>query len=320
LLAFSRQQPLRPQATDMAGLCQEMAAMLSRTLGESVRIETDVPQDSWPAMVDSGELENAILNLAINARDAMPAGGTLTLESRNIELGKDEAAQHEDVSAGDYVRLSVRDTGAGMSPDVLEHAFEPFYTTKRFGKGSGLGLSMVYGFTTQSGGFATIESECGVGTSVHLYLPRAGQCEGSKQEIRQPCVSDGDGETILVVEDNPDVRRLTVTLLSAMKYKVVQAEDGESAMPIIRGKGKIDLLLSDVVLPGDMSGPAIAEEALQRRPRLPVLFMSGYAEDVIRRDREGGDATVDADLLTKPFTRAQLGEKVKAALGLKSEN
>lgn len=315
LLAFSRQKPLRPEATNLADLSRGMAGMMSRTLGETIAIEVKSSSNPWPAKVDAGELENAILNLAINARDAMPDGGTLTIETVNISLSSRQAAGYGDAEPGDYVRLSLSDTGHGMPAEVMEHAFEPFFTTKTFGEGSGLGLSMVYGFATQSGGFATIESKPGKGTTVSLYLPRAEAGDIPEGDCRPLCQPSAQGGSILVVEDDPDVRRLTVTLLSAMGYTVFEAEDGEAAMPLIRGGRHIDLLLSDVVLTGGMSGPDIAEAALVTRPDIRVMFMSGYAEDVIRRDREGREKAIDADLLTKPFTRAQLAQKVKAAMG-----
>jgi len=314
LLAFSRQKPLRPEAANLVDLTQEMAGMMSRTLGETIAIDVKSSGTPWRARVDTGELENAILNLAINARDAMPDGGTLTIETTNISLSSRQAAGYGDALPGDYVRLSLTDTGHGMPTEVMEHAFEPFYTTKAFGEGSGLGLSMVYGFATQSGGFAAIESKQGKGTTVSIYLPRAKAGDIPERDCRPLCQPSVQGGSILVVEDDPDVRRLTVTLLSAMGYTVLEAEDGEAAIPLIRGGRHIDLLLSDVVLTGDMSGPDIAEAALEIRPDMRVMFMSGYAEDVIRRDREGREKAIDAEMLTKPFTRAQLAQKVKAAM------
>ncbi|MBE9556082.1 MAG: PAS domain S-box protein [Proteobacteria bacterium] len=315
LLAFARQKPLRPEAVDLADLTRQTADVLSRTLGETIVIEVKSPREPWPAKVDTGELENAILNLAINARDAMPNGGTLTIKTNNVTLSAKKVAQFEDAAPGEYIQLSVTDTGEGMPAEVLEHAFEPFYTTKPFGEGSGLGLSMVYGFATQSGGFVTIDSQKGKGATVNIYLPRAEPGDTTSRDCRPLCQPAGQGGVIMVVEDDPDVRRLTVTLLSTMGYTVLEAEDGESALPLIQSDRHIDLLLSDIVLTGDMSGPAIAEAALVKRPDLRVMFMSGYAEDVIRRDREGRGKVMDADLLTKPFTRAQLAQKVKVAMG-----
>jgi CheY-like chemotaxis protein len=291
-----------------------VAGVLSRTLGESISVIVKPASRAWLARVDAGELENAILNLAINGRDAMPEGGTLTIRTDNVKLTAKKAAQFENAEAGKYVRLSVTDTGVGMPAEVAEHAFEPFFTTKAFGDGSGLGLSMVYGFVTQSGGFATIESTLGKGTAVVLYLPVAEGRDDVAGNCRPLCQPVAQGGTILVVEDDQDVRVLTVTLLKAMGYTVHQAEDGETALKLIEKERRIDLLLSDVVLTGELSGPAIAEAAVEMRPDLHVLFMSGYAEDVIRRDREQAEKVLDADLLSKPFSRAQLAEKIKATL------
>ncbi|MCK5273193.1 MAG: PAS domain S-box protein, partial [Alphaproteobacteria bacterium] len=243
LLAFSRQQPLRPEVADLAELTGEMAGMLSRTLGETIVIEVKSSRKPWSVRVDTGELENAILNIAINARDAMPDGGTLTIEADNVTLSAKKAAQFSNAQSGQYVRLSLKDTGEGMPPEVLNHAFEPFYTTKAFGEGSGLGLSMVYGFATQSGGFATIDSRKGKGATVSLYLPRAEAGDIPDRDCRPLCQPAEQGGSILVVEDDPDVRRLVVTLLSAMAYTVLEAEDGETAMPLILGDRHIDLLL-----------------------------------------------------------------------------
>ncbi len=284
------------------------------TLRESIKIDVAIAPELWLARVDTGELENAILNLAINARDAMPEGGKLTIGAENVTLTESQARQFDNAAPGEYVRLSMIDTGTGMPPEVLEHAFEPFFTTKAFGDGSGLGLSMIYGFATQSGGFPAIESLPDEGTTVSLYLPRAEASEIQEKDCRPLCRPAAQGNTILVVEDDPDVRRLTVTLLKAKGYTVLESETGEEALRLIAENWEIELLLSDVVLAGELSGPAVAEMALKDRPDLRILFMSGYAEDVIRRDREGAGRTVDAELLAKPFTRAQLTEKVEAAL------
>lgn len=315
LLSFSRQQPLRPAVVDLSALILDMSGMLSRMLGETVKVEVAKGRKNWPARVDKGQLENAILNVAINAQHAMQRGGTLTLGVRNAKLGAAGAAKRENVAPGDYIVLTMADTGAGMPSDVLEHAFEPFFTTKEIGEGSGLGLSMVYGFASQSGGFVEIESDEGKGTTVKIHLPRAnGAKKPAVAKPREEKISAGAGGSVLVVEDDPDVRRLTVTLLSSLGYTVLEAEDGEHAIPLLEGNEDIDLLLSDVVLPGDQTGPAIAEAGTRIRPNLKVLFMSGYAEDVIRREQEGGQRSIDADLLSKPFTRAELARKVRTTL------
>lgn len=314
LLSFSRQQPLRPEVVDLGVLVDDMSAVLARMIGETVTVKAKMGRKLWPAKVDRGQLENAILNLAINAQHAMPRGGTLTLGARNRRIGKAAAAKHENAVAGDYVLLSVSDTGQGMSKDVLAHAFDPFFTTKGVGEGSGLGLSMVYGFASQTGGFVEIESEPGAGTAVTVFLPRASAAIQAARESPLERAAEQPGGTVLVVEDDPDVRMLTVALLSSLGYSVLAAEDGEQALPLLEGDDAIDMLLSDVVLPGDLSGPAIAEVAIRLRPDLKILFMSGYAEDVIRRGREGGLRSVDADMLSKPFTRAELARKVQATL------
>ncbi|MDH3229001.1 MAG: PAS domain-containing protein [Alphaproteobacteria bacterium] len=314
LLSFSRQQPLRPDVVDLPELVDELAMTLARMLGETVKVEMTAGKRAWPARVDRGQLENAILNLAVNAQHAMPRGGTLTLETRNTKIRRADAARHKNARAGDYVVLSVADNGHGMPPAVLEHAFEPFFTTKAVGEGSGLGLSMVYGFASQSGGFAEIESRPDEGTTVRIYLPRAvGQRQRTSVRPQEETLVQAGG-TILVVEDDPDVRRLTVTLLSSLGYSVLEAQDAEHALPLLAGDDAIDMLLSDVVLPGDQSGPVIAETARRLRPDLKVLFMSGYAADVLGRDREAGPHTVSADLLSKPFTRAELARKVSTTL------
>ena len=315
LLSFSRQQPLRPAVVDLSALVGEMAVMLSRMLGETVTVESATDKKVWPARVDQGQLENAILNLAVNARHAMPRGGTLTMRTRNIGIGKADAARYKNARAGDYVVLSMTDDGEGMSPDVLDHAVEPFFTTKDVGEGSGLGLSMVYGFARQSGGYVEIESAPGEGTSVSIYLPRAvGNKRPAAPRTREDAMVQPGG-TILVVEDDADVRRLTVTLLSSLGYSVLEAQDAEHALPLLAGDEAIDMLLSDVVLPGDQSGPVIAEAARRLRPNLKVLYMSGYAADFMGRNREGGANAVNADLLSKPFTRSELARKVRTTLG-----
>ena len=253
LLAFSRQQPLNPQALDIGELCIEMTGLLRRTLGETVEIDLRIGELS-PARADSGQLENALLNLALNARDAMPAGGKLTIEMGNVTLTGADMDGHRDGQPGDYVALKVSDNGTGMAPDVVEHVFEPFFTTKEVGAGSGLGLSMVYGFAQQSGGHVTIESEAGQGTTVALYLPRAA-AEDARREAMGEAIPRGRGETILVVEDEPDLRQVTVQQLEDLGYKTLQAPDGPLALEVLADNSGIDLLLSDVVLPGGMNGP-----------------------------------------------------------------
>ncbi len=290
--------------------------MLRRTLGEKIEIETRVPDSLWQAQADPGQLENAVLNLAINAQHAMQHGGKLVIEATNVTLDANAANRITDAIPGAFVMLSMTDTGQGMSSEVLKRAFEPFFTTKDVGEGSGLGLSMVYGFAKQSGGFVTIESVVGSGSCVKLHLPRAVDCKPAVPVKPAGARPEGRGETILVVEDDPDVRKLTVALLTRLGYAVLEAEDGETALSIFDENPEIDLLLSDVVLPGDISGPEIADAARRRRADLNVLFMSGYAEDVVRRQASSAGQNQAAwdDLLPKPFSRSDLARKVREVL------
>ncbi|MGO4910154.1 CheR family methyltransferase, partial [Pseudorhodobacter sp. W20_MBD10_FR17] len=279
LLAFSRKQTLEPTTVQLNGLVTSVKPLLARTLGDQITIITDLAKDLNPTMADPGQVENAILNLAINARDAMPDGGTVTIVTQNVVLDKDYAATQVDVEPGRYVALSVTDTGVGMPADVVNRAFEPFFTTKGVGAGSGLGLSMVYGFAKQSGGHVTIYSEEGLGSTVTLYLPPA----ANEPVMEAPSAVDiptSKNETILVVEDDPRVRRLTVARLEGLGYHILAAENGPAAIDILRGKNDIDLVLSDVVMPGGMTGFEVVDQALEINPRLKVLLATGYASGV----------------------------------------
>jgi PAS domain S-box-containing protein len=311
LLAYSRQQTLESKVTDANGLVTGMTDMLRRTLGETIEIETVLADDLLRTWVDPHQLENALLNLAINARDAMPKGGKLTIETANIALDEDYAAAQGDVAPGDYVRLSVSDSGMGMAPEVIERVFEPFYTTKDVGKGTGLGLPMIYGFVKQSGGHVTIYSEQGRGTTVHLYLPAteaiAQAAEAPAAEAKSPI----RGETVLVVEDDADVRRLVAKILNDLGYRVLEAGDGSQALATLERAPGVDLLLSDVVLPGGRSGPEIVAQAQRHRPGLKSLFMSGYAPGSMTHQ---GRLPEGAALLNKPFTKHELARKVRAVL------
>jgi PAS domain S-box-containing protein len=310
LLAFSRQQMLVTRSVDFNRLIGDMDELLRRTLGEHVEVELKLAGDLWPALADSGQVENSLLNLAINARDAMPDGGKLTIETSNVYLDDDYASHNAEVAPGDYVMMAVTDTGTGMPEDVLAHVFEPFFTTKEVGKGTGLGLSMIYGFAKQSGGHAKIYSEVGHGTTVRLYLPRL--ANESKTEVATVVPSHkGGGETILVVEDNPDVRRLVLRQLRDLGYEVIEAANGPQALQILDGGASIDLLFTDVVMPGGMTGRQLAEAAKTRRPDLKTLFTSGYTEDSILRL---GKLDPGVRLLSKPYRKHELATRIREAL------
>ncbi len=308
MLAFSRKQELRPAVTCLEIQVTNMIDMLTRTLGETIEVRSFSDPDLWPCIADPGQVESAILNLALNARDAMPDGGSLTIECSNTYLDEATVTPHEGLKAGNYVMLSVSDTGTGISDKDIEHVFEPFYTTKEVGKGTGLGLSMVYGFAKQSEGHITIQSNPGKGTTVHIYLPQSeGLVSQPPQEGREQSI---DSCHILIVEDDTAMRELSVSLLQTMGATVWDAGKGSDALAILAENGDdIDLLLTDVMLPGGMNGPAIAEEALKLYPNLKVLYMSGYTRDAL----EGG-AEEDIQLLQKPFKRSDLASKITLAL------
>ncbi len=312
LLAFSRKQTLSPEAADINKLVQRVTELMRRTLGEDIEIETVLAGGLWPATVDPGQLESALLNLAINARDAMPEGGKLTIETANSHLDQAYTDAHEEVNPGQYVRVAVTDTGTGMPPEVVARAFEPFFTTKEIGLGSGLGLSMVYGFVKQSAGHVNIYSEPGHGTTVKLYLPKAAATDQAARaaEPSQRAQPMGD-ETVLVVEDDPDVRAFVVAALGVLGYRVMEAEDGPAALALLNQVSRIDLLLTDVVLPRGMNGRQVAEEVRKRYPRLKTLFSSGYTENAIVHQ---GTLDKDAELLAKPYTREALAQKVRRVL------
>ena len=312
LLAFARRQPLDPRPVDVNALVAEMAPLLRRTLGEQVEISFAQLHELWPALVDPSQLENALLNLCINARDAMPRGGRVTIEVANKQLDEDYATRHVDVRAGPYVALAVTDTGTGIAPEHLARVFEPFFTTKEQGKGTGLGLSMVYGFIKQSGGHINIYSELAHGTTVRLYLPRA--------HAPVPLASSDEGaesipaigaETVLLVEDDELVRKFAHRQLVALGYEVVQAPSGPVALQIIRSELAIDLLFTDVVMPGGMSGRDLADKARTLRPGLRVLYTSGYTEDAILHQ---GRLDPGVLLLNKPYRRIELARKIREAL------
>ena len=312
LLAVARKQPLAPASIDLAASMPELIPLLRRTLGEDIEIGYLADDGLWPAMADPAQLENAVLNLALNARDAMPGGGRLTIEMRNQVLDERDVAAHHEVAAGDYAMLAVTDTGEGMGADVLARVFEPFFTTKPDGKGTGLGLPMVFGFVKQSGGHVMIQSEPGRGTTVRLYLPRAEGAEPAPR--RQAIVAEPPrgNATILVVEDEPAVREVAVEILQGLGYRVLEAGDGEAALGVIAAHGReIDLLLTDVVLPGRLRGRELTRRAVLACPGLKVLYMSGYTENAIMQD---GRLDEGVQLIGKPFQPEELARRVAQRL------
>jgi PAS domain S-box-containing protein len=310
LLAYSRRQPLDPKPTELNRLIIGMSDLLVRSLGEHIKIETVLSAGLWRVSVDPNQLENAVLNLGLNSRDAMPEGGKLTLETANTYLDDAYARAHDEVVAGQYVMLAVSDTGAGMAADIVEKAFEPFFTTKSMGEGTGLGLSQVYGFTKQSGGHIKIYSEPGEGTTVRLYLPRAGEPQaGTSDDTQQTSTADvGGTETILVVEDNEDVRAYTTEVLRELGYRVLVATEGDEALALLASEPGIALLFTDIGLPGPFNGRQLADEARRRRSDLKVLFTTGYAQNAIIHQ---GRLDPGVQLIVKPFNFAGLAAKIR---------
>jgi PAS domain S-box-containing protein len=311
LLAFGRRQPLRPKPTDVNALVAGLTDLLRRSLGATIEVETRLAGNLPQIMTDPGQIENALLNLAVNARDAMPNGGLLVIESARAVMDADYTAAFPDVVPGSYVTLSVTDTGTGMTPEVRQRAFEPFYTTKGPGAGSGLGLSMVYGFVKQSGGHIQLYSEIGHGTTVRLYLP-ALEGEGAAEvRSRAPAAKAAKGEMVLVVEDDSRVRRVSVRRLKELGYRVIEGDSGPAALKILDEQPAPDILFTDVVMAGGMTGIDLAREARRRLPRLKVLFTSGYAEPAILKD---GLLTENAGWLGKPYSIGDLDAKLRALL------
>lgn len=309
LLAFSRRQTLDSRAVDVGTLVSSMDDLLRRTLGEQVQLRIALPEDLWSARADDNQLESAILNLAINARDAMPSGGSLTISARNVQLSADALVGSDRAEPGDFIEVRVSDSGVGMTPDVLSKVFDPFFTTKPLGKGTGLGLSMIYGFVQQSKGHVKVESADGAGTTISLYLPRdLGDAEQETVHHEQP--RSGAGETVLVIEDDPAVRLLVMQVLEELGYRTIETEGGKDATPILQSGQKIDLMISDVGLPG-MNGRQLAEIARESRPGLPILFMTGYAEHAADQAEflEPG-----MQIIAKPFSIAQLASRIEAIL------
>ncbi len=314
LLAFSRRQPLSPKVIDPNKLVSGMSEMLHRTIGETIEVATILGSGLWAVEVDPNQLESALLNLAVNSRDAMPDGGKLTVETTNAHIDRDYATRNTGMSAGQYVLISISDSGTGMDPSTAERAFDPFFTTKDVGKGTGLGLSMVYGFVKQSGGHLKIYSELGEGTSIKIYLPRHhGPLDEVAGDPADQSAPEGiDGETILVCEDDEDVRAFSAQALRELGYRVVEAVDGAAALRLLEADdGQIDLLFTDVVLPGGLDGRAVAERARQLRPDLKVLFTTGYARNAIVHQ---GRLDPGVELLSKPFAYADLAARVRDLL------
>ena len=311
LLAFSRKQPLQPAVIDLNQGLPQIAGMLRRTLGEQVAVELHPDPALWPVKVDPAQLDEAILNLAINARDAMPKGGTVSIETHNVRLDQDYTAANPEAALGEYVQLSVSDTGGGMSPEVVERCFEPFFTTKGIEKGTGLGLSMVYGFVKQSGGHIKIYSELGHGTTVKIYLPRS---DGAAIEMARPVADHAPApgtELVLMVEDNKDLRAVTLKQLTDLGYRTLEAEDAKAALKILAERPDIDLLFTDIVMPGGMTGTELAREARRLYPRLKILLTSGYTA---RAMANGFHDIEGLELLNKPFRKRDLAARLRHVL------
>lgn len=315
LLAFARRQPLAPKPVDIARMTVGLSGLLKRTLGEDIEVTLDCDDTLEPAMVDESQLESAILNLALNSRDAMSGGGQLTISASSTYLDEAYASENLELQAGNYIMISVTDTGAGIAPDHLPRVFDPFFTTKDVGHGTGLGLSMVIGFAKQSKGHVAIESEVGHGTVVKLFLPLASNAgPGPDIAVRDAHAPRGGRETILVVEDNDLVRAFVVTHLGLLGYRVISAENGHVALEIIRGRNDIDLLFTDIIMPGGLSGREVVGQSRAIRPGLRVLYTSGFNSDAFA---EGSRFSEENQFLSKPYTRLELATKVRHVLDMK---
>jgi len=310
LLAFARRQALAPKVINLGRFIRDMEDILRRAVGGGVTVETVIAAGLWNTLIDPGNVENALLNLAINARDAMDGQGRLTIEAGNAYLDDDYVRLHEELTRGQYVLIAVTDTGTGMSPEVIEQAFEPFFTTKPEGRGTGLGLSMVYGFVKQSGGHIKIYSEVGQGTTIRIYLPRSMQSEDRLVDIDSMPVQGGS-EVVLVAEDDEAVRETVVAMLSELGYRVLKAKDAQSALSIIESGMPIDLLFTDVVMPGPLKSTELARKARERMPNLGVLFTSGYTENAVVHS---GRLDHHIELLSKPYSREALARRVRHVL------
>ena len=310
LLAFSRRQTLDPKPTGINGLISGMVELIRSTVGPAIAIEVAGAEELWPTLCDPHQLENALLNLCINARDAMPQGGHLLIETANTRLDPAAAAALREAAPGDYVTLCVTDTGVGMPGEVIARAFDPFFTTKPLGEGTGLGLSMVYGFVQQSGGNVQIVSEVGRGTTVRLYLPRyEGPREAAEGEPAQPATEQANPhQTVLVVDDEPAIRMLVTEALTDLGYELLEAPDGPAGLRLLRSTPRISLLVTDVGMPGGMNGRQLADAARQDRPDLKVLFITGYAEGALFKEGVLGPGM---QVMSKPFAMEALAGRVK---------
>jgi CheY-like chemotaxis protein len=313
LLAFARKQSLQSTVVDLNELVSGMTSLLDRTLGEKTQVTVKIGRELWPIETDPAQVESALANLAINARDAMPGGGKLTIETANTALDAAYAAENPDAAAGDYVMLAVTDSGTGIAPEDLGRVFEPFFTTKGPGKGSGLGLSMVYGFMKQSGGHIKIYSEIGHGTVVRLYFPRTGTAAAASAapEAPAPQESAANGELILVVEDNADVRRTAVSQLRDLGYRTLEAASGKEALAQLDGAPHIAVVFTDIVMPGGMTGWELGTAIKALRPDLPILYTSGFSESSVQDDRAH---LANRLFLPKPYRKRELAQKLQQLL------
>jgi two-component system CheB/CheR fusion protein len=311
LLAFARQQPLRPQHVDVNELVSGITRLLRRTIGEDVEISLDLAPELWPVVVDPAQLEASLTNLATNARDAMADGGRLMIVTGNRTLDADYAAQHAEVVPGGYVMLEVSDTGSGMTSEVMHRIFEPFFTTKSRDKGTGLGLSMVFGFIKQSGGHIGVYSEPGIGTTFRLFLPRMSEDVPAVEESGATPLLHGRGESVLVVEDNAALRRVVTRQLGELGYRVLAAENAAAGLELL-DRQSIDLLLTDIVMPGGINGRELARRARQRWPGIKIVFTSGFSE--ARLNGDGGPLAACTPLLSKPYRKEDLASAAREAL------
>jgi two-component system, cell cycle sensor histidine kinase and response regulator CckA len=311
LLAFARRRPLHPEAFNLNEVVEGMSDLLRRTLGASIDIHVHLAPDLWEARADRGEVERALLNLAVNARDAMTHGGVLTLETGNAALDEEFTEQYPEVTAGDYVLFAVADTGTGMPPEILERVLEPFFTTKKAGKGSGLGLSMVYGFVKQSGGHFSIYSDSGHGTTVKLYLPRAAMAVSHPDAVAKEPDHTFAGKVVLVVEDEAKLAKITVHMLETLAFRVATAENATQALQRLEQLGRIDVLFTDLDLPGGMNGAELVEEVRRRHPDVHIICTTGYAKDAVLRN---WPLPAGTPLITKPYSQSTLAQEFAAVL------